>query len=121
MDQVPQTIGGLLTWLASGAGVGLLLTWLSGLSFWSAETTDSPIVKFIKSLKTVLLIVIGSALGIGAALGTQYIPAGLLENIDPYYKIVWTVVIAVAAMNGGNLIVLRARNYKARLLTAGVG
>lgn len=114
MDQVPSTLGGLLSWLASGAGIGLVLLWISSVTAWNITATDSPLVVWLKKLKPFILVVIGSALGIGASLGTTYIPAGVIENLEPAYKIVWTVVMIVVSMGAGQVVVFRARVWRTR-------
>jgi hypothetical protein len=115
VDQIPSTIGGLLTWLVGSAGIGFMLTWLGGLAFWTIQDSDVKIVRWIKSSKDLVVALVTAVLGVAASLGTTYIPSGVLENFDPYYKIIWTVLIEITTKSAGDYVALRVNVAKLTL------
>ncbi len=90
---IPSDFGTFLTWIGSDAVIGAVLVFL-----WNWQ--------LLATLKTwiriVLLAVVGIVLAAGSYVGITYIPAGVVEQIQPYWRLVVTVVTIVLSIVGVN-------------------
>lgn len=92
---IPGDFGAFLTWVGSDAVIGAVLVWL-----W-----NWPVLANLKTwVRVIILAVVGVGLAVGSYLGITYIPAGVVDQIQPYWRAVVTVVIILTGIFGANEI-----------------
>jgi hypothetical protein len=79
-SQVPVTLAQFLTFLGTAGCIGAMLSWVaSNWKFFQARSGQG---------KMAILFLISLIMGFASHFAVQYLPAGIVADAEPYYKIV---------------------------------
>lgn len=78
-DQLPPTLGGFLTFLGTVGAIGAVISWVSeNWAFFQAQAAQG---------KMLILLIISTVMGLISMFAVEYIPAGVIAEAEPYYRI----------------------------------
>lgn len=84
---LPATLGEFFTWFGSTLVIGSVISWVLQNWAWFKEQRSE--------VKVILLIVIAVGMGVLSQFAIKYVPAGVVEELQPYYQVVLTGVVIV--------------------------
>lgn len=83
----PQQLGEFLTWIGSNAAIGAVISWIMANWGWFQERTSGQ--------KTLILYAVAVVMGVASKLAVTYVPAGIVDQLQPYYAVLLTSAIIV--------------------------
>lgn len=98
----PQELGQFLTWIGSNAAIGMVISWIMANWAWFQGRTAGE--------KTAILYGVAVVMGVVSRLAVTYVPAGVVEQLQPYY----TILLTSAVIVGGQQIFYKRLGGKAQ-------
>jgi len=102
--QLPATFGEFLTWFGSSAVIGALISWVAAHWPWFKGQSGA--------VKVAVLLLISTIMGLVSFLAIKYVPAGVIEDVQPYYQIALNSVVIVLAAQGYDFLVNKAADRR---------
>lgn len=98
MDIVPPaSFGEFLSWLGTSAVIGSIVSWVAAHWVWFKNQGGGT--------KVAVLLVIATVLGLVSHLAITYVPAGVVEEAQPYYTAFLNAAMIVFGAMGFNYLV----------------
>lgn len=89
MDLVPTTLGEFFTFVGSSAAIGFVLSWIAGnWGFFQRATSQG---------KAAILVFISLLMGLGSFALVRFVPAGVIEQAQPYYQVIISSITILIA------------------------
>ncbi len=105
---MPSTFGEFLTFIGTATAIGAVINWV-------VQNWDFYQHQIRREVQVLILIVISTIMGVASMLAVRYVPAGVVAELEPYYRIVITSITIVLATQVTNGIVTIYRIQVLRL------
>lgn len=115
-QQVPDSLAQLLVFLTSGGGIATIILWVNSWAFWLPNSLDTKFVQILKQIKPIFLVLAAVIPGALAQAATTLQIPGILDALQPYYKLLWLAVVTVLGLAVGQTVVFVNHNFKQRLI-----
>lgn len=102
--EIPQTISEFFTWLASAGALGFVVSALAEV-FPKWETLDPKVKRWI-------VLGISAVLGMLSTALIKYVPAGVVEGAQDWYKAIVTAAAVFAASQWSHWAIIRREDRK---------